>query len=393
MTGSERRSGILSAVILIFVFLLIFITLYERAHVLQDLERTARDFQARIRSPWDSTSVAIVRITDADYYDLFGGESPLAPDRLRELIDAIARGNPAVIGVDLATSDSTYRDFAAGEDWPPIVWARETIACSELPDRPPGCPDDGRSLLDFATSESADGRYGLVAVRRDPDGVIRRYQRWTAVADTLHPAFSTAVRMAAGHMPSDSVRSSQDYFIHYRPWPGGAVFDASFVLRAARSPDFEETGVLRDRIVLLGGSYRAARDRYATPLGEMSGVAILAQVTQTELAGRGTEPLRRDVIGVLLFVNGLALLLLFQLVSFPRVFLVSLVSIPVLATGSGLILEGTPFALWPYLIPLLVAVLIQQLYQHAIRYRNRLIRWASEKVRDRTTSRDGEPEP
>ena len=64
---------------------------------------------------------------------------------------------------------------------------------------------------------------------------------------------------------------------------------------------------------------------------------------------------------------------LFRVLGLRRAFWISVAGIPVLGTASSFLFAGSAFALWPYLIPLLIAVLIQQLYAHAIRYRDALI--------------------
>jgi CHASE2 domain-containing sensor protein len=377
----ERRPGRIGLKGAFGVLLMVAIalaTLYERAYILRDLERSVRDFQARLRAPWESDAVRIVRITDEDYRDLFQGRSPLAPEPLRRLISAIARGDPTVIAVDIDTSDPAFRSFAAEEGWPPVVWAR-ALECSG--EASLDCPEQGRTLLDFAGSASPGGGalHGVVTLQTDPQGLIRRYRRWIGAGDTVHPALATAIRAAAG-MGVDTARDDRDFFIHYRPWPPGALHDASSVIEASGQPGFGETGFLKDRIVVLGGDYRAARDRYATPLGEMPGVVILSQTLLTEMEGRLTRPLSPGVLGAALLLNGLALLGLFQVVSFQRAFLAALLSIPVLAGVTSLAVEGELFTLWPYLVPLLVAVLVQQVYTHAIYYRDQLIGRATEKI-------------
>jgi hypothetical protein len=51
----------------------------------------------------------------------------LDPQQLYRLIDAIARSDPKVIGVDIDTSDPSFRDLKPDPRWPPVVWARNII--------------------------------------------------------------------------------------------------------------------------------------------------------------------------------------------------------------------------------------------------------------------------
>src|SRR5262249_51017321 len=61
------------------------------------------------------------------------------------------------------------------------------------------------------------------------------------------------------------------------------------VLEAAKLPLNDPAAMrmwdtLGGRVVLLGGSYQAGRDRYPTPVGMLTGVEILAHSIETELA-------------------------------------------------------------------------------------------------------------
>lgn len=354
------------------VLVLIAFTFYERATILAQLERSARDVHARLRPAREATDLIVVRITDADYETHFERQSPLDVGRLRSLLDAIAGGRPRAIAVDLATADPRFRSMLDGWEGPPVVWAREWAPCGMSGPTDPGCPDGRRAaLLDFAGVDQPESRYGLVGMERDPDGVIRQYRAFRAIGDTLRPDLATAVMEAQGLPASEA--ADRPRFISYAPLPPGAFMNASSILEAARIPDFGEVGVLRDRIVLLGGAYREARDEHATPLGFMYGVDVQAQVIQTELEGGGLRPVGLGVIGVLLIVNSLALMLLFRRFGLRRGFWIAVVAVPLLATLCSLIFARTLFALWPYLVPILVAVLVQQLYAHALHYRDDLM--------------------
>lgn len=134
-----------------------------------------------------------------------------------------------------------------------------------------------------------------------------------------------------------------------------------------------DRGVLRDRIVLLGGAYREGRDVHHTPLGEMSGIRIQAQIIATELDGGG-EP-RPSVVGVvaLQFIVGCVLVLLFLQFPFRTASALVLVAFPILAAGGSLVTTGSVFAGLPYFIPLLVLIIVQQLYEQANIYREALL--------------------
>jgi CHASE2 domain-containing sensor protein len=371
------------------LFLLILVavvyTVYERVAILQQMEQVARDFQAQLRPPRTSTDVAVVLITDTDYAAFFGNASPLDPDAMGALLQAIAAGGPRVIAVDLATDGLGYAGLVHLLGDVPVVWARESVDCDGPFAVPAACrTGQASALLSFAGAAQPGSTFGLVQMQRDSDGAIRRYRMTLPVNDTIRPTFAEAVLSAADLSRSEG---SDERFIRYQPLPPGAVHTAALVSDAAKSPDFTERGFLKDRIVLLGGAYRAARDRHQTPIGELSGVEIQAQVVLTELEGGGLRPVGIDTIGLLLLVNSVALLVLFQWTSLRLAFWLSLLAVPVLGTASSLIVAGSPFALWPYVVPVLVAVLLQQLYSQAMRYRNALIRGWGSNLKSRLKSR------
>ena len=64
--------------------------------------------------------IAIVGIDDADFRGVFKQQSPLNPDALRKLFDALRQSPPRVVAIDLDLSP------ASEEDWP----ARERLLAS-----------------------------------------------------------------------------------------------------------------------------------------------------------------------------------------------------------------------------------------------------------------------
>ena len=79
--------------------------------ILHKLEPAVMDAQMRLTKAPEDSSVSIVSIDDDDYRNLFKAQSPLRPEALAALIDAIAAGDPAVIVVDIDTSDSQFKDI------------------------------------------------------------------------------------------------------------------------------------------------------------------------------------------------------------------------------------------------------------------------------------------
>ena len=305
--GRLRRAA---PVIIIFVLLTF---LLDYGGWLRSFETTALDTFILLKQPLDDEHVVIVGITKEDYKEFFGGQSPLDPARLKEVIDAIAEGNPALIGVDLDTSSESFR----GLQFPPapvVVWARgaERAALRQGEDN---AAEIGKGLLRrflpfvfrpeeerFSVSEVL-GRggnalpSGLAVVPRDGDGIIRRYRRsfktWEPDAPSMD-SFSWAVvkeyRKSKGGAPKQAEDSGEVWVMNY------AVKEYSFkpisvkeVLATHQGAGWQgERGPLKDKIVLLGGVYPASRDEHYTPAGPRYGVELLAYAVESDLQG---EPL------------------------------------------------------------------------------------------------------
>jgi CHASE2 domain-containing sensor protein len=361
--------------------------LYDRVSLIRAQEALARDAQTRLRAALRGErtggAVAVVRITDADYATLFGARSPLDPSELQRLLAAVVQGGPRLVGVDIDTSDPVFRGLNVPAAWTNrIVWARPGIllcgcpshrncgvaAPVSEPQRFRYCaPGESGTLasMDFLGGRNA-GTWGLSSLRTDEDGSIRRF--WPAIAmprDTF-PTFAHAIASRAGARPPKDADRAR--FIRYQPLSSTSVFTASQVMAWAReNPDYD---ALRGRIVLVGGSYWAARDAYTTPLGPMPGVDVHAQILESEL--RGDAPAEAGgawVLGALL-LSSVGLLWFFHAYTFrAALWRGLLIWIPATATAASLLSTGSLFGLWPYMVPVQLLIVLQQLVEMVNDYR------------------------
>src|SRR5436309_8694376 len=101
----------------------------DRLHLLDSFHFFAMDVFVASAAPPQSDTAVIVDISDDDYREMFNARSPLDPTKLAQIIDDVAKSNPAVIAVDVSTSDSSDADllkrFRAAPV--PIVWARDAF--------------------------------------------------------------------------------------------------------------------------------------------------------------------------------------------------------------------------------------------------------------------------
>ena len=291
-------SGTTKNLIALIVISLAVLTL-EHLGWLSSFENTALDSFLLAGRSKPSKNIFIVEITESDFREVFRMRSPLEAAEIRKILSLIAQGNPRVIGVDLDTSSSDYREG----DWPEAVWVRDAIPfCDESGSKDERelesqCPDARRFVrLGFLggkfTESEASGSIktepmsGLSLFPLDRDGVVRRY-RPAYFSDQSDPpapskglidSFSRAVLRAlstahtnvanegseshhqAEESHATSAHGEEDLILNFSgdryQFPRMAVKQLK---QAAERSYWTTNSPLKGRIVLLGGAYRAAR--------------------------------------------------------------------------------------------------------------------------------------
>ena len=265
------------------------------------------DILMRLRGGAPVADVVIVAIDDEAFAAL-GERQPLPRDYLARVIRGIRRAGARVVGldVDLATPTSATADFALIEAM--LEFGDDEVSRVVV-------VEPGRRATGPLADPGLDGRIvvGAPDIAEDEDGVIRRAPLAVRRGDTVMPTFALAVASRLqGLGPADLERSlgQAESRIVLRSWrsgevaapPGGAsslvvrpdeLWRINFVGPArtflmlpsdaiARLADESVTiahdNPLRDRIVLIGGTFQESRDSYPTPHGRLSGVEIHANV-------------------------------------------------------------------------------------------------------------------
>jgi CHASE2 domain-containing sensor protein len=331
----------------------------------EEAEWAALDFQARLRPVARSSDVVVVRIDDADHDTIFGGVTPLDPAKVLRVVDAIARGHPRVIGVDLESGAAAYAAVPDSVRAVPVVWARNARCVGEDGNPVASCAPERLQLAPVRGTPGPARQTGLALLSPDGDGTLRRYRQSLRTAQGPQPTFATALLQASG----DSLPPARERLITYRPLPAQPL-TASWVLANEPSPDYlGEAGVLRGKRVLLGGAHSATRDWHNTPLGLRAGVEVWAQVVDSELHGGGTVPPHPVWVGVLQFAAALGLVLLFHLLPLDRAVWAGIAAVPAGSVLCSIAAFGAPW-FWLYFVPILVLLLVQQLYDVVKGYRD-----------------------
>jgi CHASE2 domain-containing sensor protein len=315
--------------------------------------------------------VMVVGINDDDYRERFSETSPLNYCKLEEVISAIAASKPRVIGVDIDTSAASFRKLQIEKGWPQVVWAEDAIQTGKILEVVPALGGIGRD----------SAQLGLALLLSDSDGVIRRYRRRFSVQGGYADSFPWAVVNAycsKGVEPrcralksAESDGSEGELLLNF----AGERFDfrplaVREIMKVSAEPGWAERGLFKDKVVLLGGSFHAARDTHTTPIGEMFGVQIMAQAIESDLDEGG---IRRLNEWKAIFFDLLAgMLVVYIQFRFHRNLMMglalSLLAIPIVAV-TGSYLAFSTAARWFNFIPVLIGVLIHELYDRAREYK------------------------
>ena len=286
--------------------------------------------------------VVLLFITEQEYKQGFHSISPLSRTRLADTINTLVKLRARVIALDIDMADSTQEDLKLSEalsrastEGIPVVLIGEfkkinspsfgveesSVDQSPYPDENLHHTDGGFLLFEDVNPGSQwSGRvmHGGAICRLDPDGVLRRGEvlyfikgahSKSRITYSPVPSFPMAAAAAYQGMSQTALVEALSNFknnniilaqkgnhnqktIHIGK---GGMIIPNFIgnhrrfereLNLARL--LEEYGpgkpggltIFKDKVVIVGGTYDK-KDFYATPVGLMSGMEVLANITQS----------------------------------------------------------------------------------------------------------------
>lgn len=343
--------------------------LLSSSGMLDHFETAGLDAFNLLKQPVDPLNVVIVAITDDDYQsEPFHSISPLNVGGVQEVLNAIALARPRVIGVDLDTSDVRFKELHAPPGDIQIVWGRDARLLKES--------------KTFALEPVLGGRdpesFGVALLPIDGDGIVRRYRREFPGSGGIAPSFPWAViEKACGEHPEKYCakvdKAEQEHETLLLNFAGQRFafepLSTGNLRLAAMGPEWTKSSPLLNKIVILGGNYHAARDSQVTPVGTMEGVQLMAQAIETELTGGGIRRVNEYQAILLDLLSG-ALLVYFSY-RFPnqlgKALLLSLIALVILPLVFSYLAFST-LGRWFNFVPVLVGVLLHELYEHGKEY-------------------------
>lgn len=342
------------------------LVLLSQQHI-WEVRNFALDLQAQLSHtlPANSRQVTIVSIGEKDYKELFHDSSPLDDAKLRQLLEQILKGNPAVLGVDIRTDDKKFASLRTLSGMDKVVWARAANTASHDAIEPGG-------VLGACQHKVVSG----LAVFPDDseDSATRRYQRRVNTSEGALDTFLWAIVQKFQPASVKTTGNTRENFslrdIRYTDAPARPEWSATQLL----TPGFDWKDSIKGKVVLLGGRYDAS-DKHKTPYeGEMDGVDVLANAIETEINHRSQASFTWSQLFWLGAVEVPLLLVLFHLRPYRLATLLSLLMIVATAPVYFLGL----FQFWLYGMLIALGVMFEESILH---FRHKTIEMAEERLR------------
>ncbi len=419
-----ESEGLLSHIkrTLLLIFILTTVThIVHHNHWLKIFENPALDAFVRLH-PIDVKYTCLVDIDDSDLEKLFDGVRPLAAEKLREVIAAISEGEPRAIVVDIDTEDLSYRVLRDFKFPVRVIWARgaenldaESYSHGHEEKSSGGNSHDKLPLmkpLPVLGDSARDGvEYGFAVTRPDENGWVRSYPqhisvvwRETAVheegAASKRDELARTDQLRTGHVETEQAKATQaktepieeaetlpweairagninagkESDSHHadelmfkfssfpKAYPG---YSAGEVLEQVRGNSAAWKTAVKDKIVLLGGTYKSAGDTHMTPVGRVDGVKLVGFAIESYLQDcviRETDPnlmLVFDVmIGILCVAVGHYLPRALALLTIPVIF-------PLLVFALSLLCFDK-LSIWANFVPLLFGIYLHFIHDHLV---------------------------
>ncbi len=234
-----------------------------------------------------ASCIAVVGIDDADFRGVFQQQSPLNPDALRKLFDALRAAPPRVVAIDLDLSPASEQDWPARERLLTSLQAlskvtRLVMVCPQGYSTPEPGPLDRAwvqrfdSRVQFASAElNVDGLYFNKALALPTLGMLSA----EAAAESLHKAEESEPSPVDWHAACKAAALEQGAAPAHNELIRPAAVAASSFNQALAQPE-----LLADRVVLIGGKW-GINDQFKLrgQSDAFFGVTLHAWVTATEL--------------------------------------------------------------------------------------------------------------
>jgi adenylate cyclase len=271
----------------------IIVTLASYMGYLDFMERSALDFMVWWKETQRPAQIIIVSI-DEEAFAYLGERQPLPRKYLASLISLIHNSGARVIGLDVELKTETDKD---SDDTLRQAMPDRTVIPFEV------VPSSSQGLYSAVPLFIRDMniRKGFANTYLDRDGLIRKAP--LALRDEkgiLMPSFALMIfglfsREMAKDRPLPEDYDGRTIWINYAG-PAGSfpTYPSLPLFRMAESGSAPSAdNPFRDKIVMIGATFRESRDIFLTPKGLMRGVEVQANIVNTLLTKSEVRPVNR----------------------------------------------------------------------------------------------------
>ncbi|MBI4609580.1 MAG: adenylate/guanylate cyclase domain-containing protein [Candidatus Rokubacteria bacterium] len=272
---------------------------------LEALQTRALDLLLRLQGTRFASDVVIVAIDD-DAFESLGRRQPLSREYLARLLKALQRSGAAVVGADITLAAPATAGEDAALARAVLDFSHDGVSRVVLTDTPGTGPLADPDFLRAAV-------FGSDRMPVDDDGLIRRAALLIPQGSRPpQPALSLAIAARLGGMDRvalETVLRTRGGLIALPVWRSGGRWDLTGDPPVAVRPgdlwrinfvgparsfltipsgavvplsdpalEVARDNPLRDRIVLVGGTFPESRDFFSTPYGLLPGVEVHANV-------------------------------------------------------------------------------------------------------------------
>ena len=285
LSRTQRQIGMIVSGLVLF-------TLLSWLGIIQTLELATYDLRFQVRGPRPiEDPIVLVAINDESFNVLDQNLRTWPRAKYAQLIDMIAMGNPAVMGVDVAwvhRENGTNGDITLAD----TLAAANPVILAGLLERQEGI---GYSYERYASPveilENAAAGAGLTNVLLDSDGVVRRVFLHRLHNNVIHRAFGCAIMAAYNSLPKICTNNAaSDLLINYRGGPNTFPTVPMYQVLNGDIPSERFT----NQIVLIGFTTFLEQDLHVTPFdqsGLTPGVEIHANVVSNLLQNDAIRPI------------------------------------------------------------------------------------------------------
>lgn len=245
-------------------------------------------------TPGETRAPVVIIAIDRESLELYGDPKNWTADRYRMLFQRLGEMRAQVIALDFLP--------------PPVVEIAlsETRSNGSLVIMPvlgagSSSSQSGRLLFPYLFNPTSGANpVGHINLHPDPDGVLRRVPlwiegsgkvvpalSWRAAAVYLHKAVPPPVNSPFTWAGFSIVPDASGYVQFRYPVRSGSI--PVYSLRALLENELP-SGALAGQVVFVGITEGEGAEKYRTPIGEMSGVEVQAQITIAWLTGQMLVP-------------------------------------------------------------------------------------------------------